>query len=133
MGKTSQDSLENQEMADVRIDQWLWAARRFKTRSLAQTACNAGHVKLNGDNAKPAKAVKIGDRIEVRIEHNLQILEVAQLGKIRGPATVAQTLYIDHTPKAPPPEMRTLTATRDRGEGRPTKRDGRELRKLRGR
>ena len=124
------------ELAEVRIDKWLWAARMFKTRSNASDACVAGHVKVDGVSVKAAKVVRVGDRIEVRTPGGLRILEVAALGDRRGPATVARTLYVDHTPPPPPKEEQALlveTVTRDRGAGRPSKRDLRELRRLRGR
>lgn len=120
------------ERTEVRIDKWLWAARCFKTRSLASAACGAGHVKLDGTSVKAAKSVRVGDRLEVRTPGGLRILEVAALGDRRGPASVARTLYIDHTPPPPPKETQVDLVTRDRGAGRPSKRDLRELRKLRG-
>jgi ribosome-associated heat shock protein Hsp15 len=116
--------------ADVRLDKWLWAARCFKTRGLAAEACAAGHVKLNGASVKPAKAVKIGDRLEVRTPGGLRILEVAALSERRGPAEVARTLFVDHSP--PPPPREPQTVVRERGIGRPSKRDQRQIQKLRG-
>lgn len=115
----------------VRLDKWLWAARCFKTRSLATTACNAGHVKLNGDSAKPSKALRVGDRLEVRTPGGLRVLEVTGLAETRGSATIAQTLYLDHSPP-PPPKDELGLLVRERGAGRPSKRDLREIRKLRG-
>lgn len=123
------------ELVEVRIDKWLWAARMFKTRSLASDACGAGHVKVDGTSVKPAKVVRVGDRLEVRTPGGPRILEVAALGDRRGPAELARTLYIDHTPPPPPKEQQALlvdTTTRDRGSGRPSKRDLRELRRIRG-
>ncbi|MCA9706941.1 MAG: RNA-binding S4 domain-containing protein [Myxococcales bacterium] len=120
------------EPSEVRIDKWLWAARCFKTRSMASAACVAGHVKVDGASVKAAKTVRVGDRIEVRTPGGLRVLEVAGLGERRGPASVARTLYIDHTPAPPPKEEQPDLGTRDRGAGRPSKRDIRELRKLRG-
>lgn len=120
------------ELTEVRIDKWLWAARCFKTRSLASAACVAGHVKLDGVSVKAAKSVKVGDRIEVRTPGGLRILEVAAIGDRRGPASVARTLYVDHTPPPPPKEEQADQITRDRGTGRPSKRDLRVIRKLRG-
>jgi ribosome-associated heat shock protein Hsp15 len=119
-------------MEDVRVDKWLWAARCFKTRSAAATACTAGHVKLNGAAAKPAKTVRVGDQLEVRTPGGLRVLEVAALSDRRGPATVARTLYVDHTPPPPPRELVEPAARRDPGAGRPSKREQRLLRKLRG-
>jgi ribosome-associated heat shock protein Hsp15 len=115
----------------VRIDKWLWAARMFKTRSAASTACSAGHVKLGGDSAKASKVVKAGDRIDVITPGGPRNLEVVGLADRRGTAAVAQALYVDHTPPPPPKEERVVEY-RDPGAGRPTKKQHRELRKLRG-
>jgi ribosome-associated heat shock protein Hsp15 len=117
---------------DVRADKWLWAARLFKTRSLASTACNAGHVKLDGTSIKPARPIRVGDNLEVRTPGGVRIVEVAALADRRGPAKVAQTLYVDHTPPPPPRDESIPMVTRERGSGRPSKRDLRALRKLRG-
>ncbi|MCB9714577.1 MAG: RNA-binding S4 domain-containing protein [Myxococcales bacterium] len=119
-------------MSEVRVDKWLWAARCFKTRSLASAACTAGHVKIDGVSVKAAKTVRPGDRIEVRTPGGLRILEVAALGDRRGPASVARALYVDHTPPPPPKEVDVPVVTRDRGAGRPSKRELRQLRRLRG-
>ena len=121
-------------MDSVRIDKWLWAARMFKTRSAASKACAAGHVKIEGDSVKSSKTVKPGDEIEVLTAGGRRILEVIALLDRRGPASVAQTLYNDHTP-APPPEMKyvqPLGGRRDRGAGRPSKYERRKMAKLRG-
>ncbi|MEM6991212.1 MAG: RNA-binding S4 domain-containing protein [Myxococcota bacterium] len=120
------------ELTDVRIDKWLWAARCFKTRSQATTACSAGHVKVDGASVKAGKTVRVGDHIEVRCAGGLRMLEVAALGDRRGAATVARTLYVDHTPPPPPKDLTAPLVTRERGAGRPTKRELRDLRKLRG-
>lgn len=117
-------------LADVRLDKWLWAARCFKTRGVAAEACDAGHVKLNGNSAKPAKSVRIGDRIEARTEGGLRVFEVIALSDKRGPAEQARKLYIDHSP--PPPPRDTTMVERDRGAGRPSKRELRQIQKLRG-
>jgi len=121
-------------MTSVRVDKWLWAARMFKTRSAASKACSAGHVKIAGESAKASKTVKPGDEIHVLTPGGPRELEVVALGDRRGPASVAQTLYIDHTPPPPPKEERetSLGGERERGAGRPTKKQLRELRKLRG-
>lgn len=119
-------------LSEVRIDKWLWAARCFKTRSAATTACAAGHVKLDGVSVKAARTVRPGARIEVRTPGGLRDLEVVALGDRRGPASVARTLYLDHTPPPPPKVEEAIAPARERGAGRPTKREQRELRKLRG-
>jgi len=120
-----------QEMESVRVDKWLWAARMFKTRSMATKAGGAGHVRVNGETAKSSLKVKIGDQIEVLTPARLRILEITALADKRGPASVAQGLYLDHTPPEPPKEDPAVL--RERGTGRPSKRERRSLRKLRGR
>ncbi|MFN7950204.1 MAG: RNA-binding S4 domain-containing protein [bacterium] len=120
------------ELAEpVRVDKWLWAARVFKSRSLAQQACRGGHVTVNGHGAQPARALRIGDRVEIKREARVLVLEVAALATKRGPAPVARTLYVDHSPPPPPKELDTFVV-RDRGAGRPTKRDRRTIRRARG-
>ena len=120
------------DLTQVRIDKWLWAARCFKTRSSASDACAAGHVKVNDESVKAAKVVRAGDLVEVLTPGGLRILEIAGIGDKRGPASVARTLYVDHTPPPPPKEERPAVPTRERGAGRPTKREQRLIRKLRG-
>ena len=118
-------------MNRVRVDKWLWAARMFKTRSMATKACSAGHVRINGETTKASNTVQAGDHIEVLTPARLRILEVVALLDKRGPASVAQTLYNDHTPPEPPKEDPAVF--RERGSGRPSKRQRRALHKLRGR
>lgn len=120
------------ELTEVRIDKWLWAARCFKTRSQASTACTAGHVKVDSSSVKASKTVRPGDHIEVLTAGGLRMLEVVALGDRRGPASVAQTLYVDHTPPPPPKDLTEPLLKRERGAGRPTKRELRDLKKLRG-
>lgn len=117
-------------LADVRLDKWLWAARCFKTRGLAAEACDAGHVKVNGTSVKPAKSVRVGDRVEARTPGGLRVLEVVALADRRGPAERARALYVDHSP--PPPPRDPTAPTRDRGAGRPSKRERRDIERLRG-
>ncbi len=105
----------------VRVDKWLWAARAFKHRSDATEACKGGHVEVNGQVVKPARKVGPGDRVQASTPGGLRILEVVAVADKRGPASVAQTLYTDHSP--PPPERRW----EKRIGGRPTKRDRRRL------
>ncbi len=81
------------EVASVRLDLWLWAARFFKTRALAKHAIDTGKVEIGGQRAKPARGVRVGDALQVtRLEERFEI-EVLALGTVRGPASVAQTLY----------------------------------------
>ena len=123
-------------MDKVRIDKWLWAARMYKTRSMATDACTGGHVLLNGEPSKSSRTVSPGDRVEARTPGGVRELEVVALGDKRGPAKVAQTLYIDHTPPPPPPIPGDITFDRGSHKGRkgsrPTKRDRRRLKKDRG-
>ena len=118
-------------LASIRIDKWLWAARAFKTRSLAADACDGGKVDVNGEAAKPAKQVRGGERIEITIPSGRRILKVVALSDRRGPAREAQTLYEDLTPPAPPRIRQPKPPYREPGAGRPTKRDRREIDRLR--
>jgi ribosome-associated heat shock protein Hsp15 len=120
------------DTSEIRLDKWLWAARCFKTRAIASVACTAGHVKVNGASVKPAKAVRVGDEVEVRTPAGLRVLEIAELSERRGPAAVAKTLYLDHSPPPPPKEEAPMDIRRERGAGRPSKQDRRAIRKLRG-
>ena len=119
--------------ATVRIDRWLVAARCFKTRALAQGACEGGHVKLVIDDTPrvvgPDRPVRPGNVVEVLTPGGKRILHVKELGVRRGTAEAARALYDDLTPPAPPPPE--PTATREAGAGRPTKRDRRLLDALR--
>ena len=120
-------------MSDTgRVDSWLWAVRVLKTRSAATAACKAGHVSVNDERAKAAQTVRIGDVVRVRIEGDERILQVARLIAKRVGAPVAVECYLDLTPPKPPKEERVLTVVRDRGAGRPTKRDRRVIEKLMG-
>jgi ribosome-associated heat shock protein Hsp15 len=127
--------VQDGQVESVRIDQWLWSVRLTKTRADAAGACRAGHVKINGKPAKPSSAVKVGDRIEARLNQRERIADVVTVVAKRVGAPVAVTCFVDHSP--PPPERDPLSPPpifeRDRGAGRPTKRDRRQLDKLRGR
>ncbi|MDN3312065.1 RNA-binding S4 domain-containing protein [Microbacterium oryzae] len=117
----------------VRVDVWLWAVRVYKTRSAATTAIRGGHVRVNGDHVKAAYAVKVGDEVRVRISGFDRILGVKQLLQKRVGAPIAALAYEDRTPPPPPREFVAPIVTRDRGSGRPTKRERREIDKLIGR
>lgn len=119
--------------ATVRLDKWLWAARLYKTRSLAQKACATGHVKVDGASAKPSKPVRPGDEIEALTTAGRRIVCVRSLAERRGPAAAARALYEDRTPPPEPGELEGRMPWRERGAGRPTKRDRRRLARLRGR
>ncbi|MDR1152590.1 MAG: RNA-binding S4 domain-containing protein [Bifidobacteriaceae bacterium] len=112
----------------VRVDAWLWAIRLFKTRSQAHAACEAGHVQVHGERAKPATGVSIGDEVTVRGGERPRIVVVRELLVKRVGAPIAAAAYEDHSP---PPPLRS-TGIRDRGAGRPTKADRRAIDKLRG-
>ena len=117
----------------VRVDAWLWAVRVYKTRSAATTACRAGHVRVNGDRAKAAQSVRIGDQLRVRIAGFDRTLVVRQTISKRVGAPLAAAAMEDLTPPPPSPETVALVPQRDRGAGRPTKRERRDIDKLRGR
>jgi ribosome-associated heat shock protein Hsp15 len=118
--------------AAMRIDKWLWAARAFKTRSLAADACDGGKVDVNGEAAKPAKQVRAGDHVEITVVGGRRILKVLGLSDRRGPAPQARLLYEDLTPPAPPRIRQPKPPYRAPGAGRPTKRERREIDRLRG-
>ncbi|KAF0646383.1 RNA-binding S4 domain-containing protein [Streptomyces fradiae] len=118
--------------ATARVDSWIWAVRLTKTRSQAATACRAGHVRVNGDRAKPAQTVKPGDEVRVFHAGRERIVEVRQVLPKRVGAPVAAEAYTDRTPPPPPREQVAVAGVRDRGAGRPTKRERRELDQLRG-
>lgn len=119
--------------SSVRVDVWLWAIRVYKTRSAATTACRAGHVRVGGERAKAAQPVRAGDELRVRIQGFDRILVVRQLLTKRVGAPVAATAYDDLTPPPPPRELTPAVPVRDRGSGRPTKRERRDIDRLRGR
>lgn len=119
----------------VRLDKWLWAARFFKTRALAAEAIDKGHVDVNNDKAKRSRGVKVGDRVTIRRSPFAHQVTVLALSDQRGPATVAQTLYEE---SAESRARRELVAAQVRAagttaDGRPTKRDRRDLDRWRGR
>lgn len=116
----------------VRIDAWVWAERLYKTRSDAATACRAGHVKLNGHAVKPAQQVVPGDRVRVWVNHRESDVEVVRTINKRVGAPIARTCYIDHTPPPPPMDVLASVPRRDRGAGRPTKKERREMERFRG-
>lgn len=115
----------------ARVDVWLWAVRVYRTRSLATAACRAGHVKVNGDRAKPSHAVRIGDEVRARVAHE-RILGVTGLPLKRGSAQVAAAAFEERTPPPPPREETPEQVLRDLASGRPTKKDRRDLTRLRG-
>lgn len=115
----------------VRADLWLWSVRLLKTRSMATAACRAGHVRVNDERAKPATALRVGDEVRLRHDGRERIVIVQRIVRKRVGASVAQECLIDKSPPPPPREALIPVARRDRGAGRPTKRDRRDLDRLR--
>jgi ribosome-associated heat shock protein Hsp15 len=124
-------------MANLRIDKWLWAARFFKTRSLATRACELGRVQSNNQTVKPAREVRVGDLLQIRTESGDFQVEVLLLSEVRGPASVAQTLYRETESSR---ELRLKMKEERRAgmnfspapQGRPSKRDRRKIIQFRG-
>jgi ribosome-associated heat shock protein Hsp15 len=129
---------ENEIMARVRMDKWLWAARFFKTRSLAARACELGRVESNGQEAKASREVRVGDLLQVKNDGGDFQVEVLVLSELRGPAAVAQTLYRETEVSRElrsrlAEERKTMPHFEALREGKPSKRDRREIGRLRGR
>jgi ribosome-associated heat shock protein Hsp15 len=122
----------------VRIDRWLWAARFFKTRSLAERACELGRIESNRVRAKPAREVRIGDLLHIKNDSGEFQVDVLALSEIRGPAPVAQKLYQETEASRElrlklAEERKTMPHFEASREGKPSKRDRREIGRLRGR
>jgi ribosome-associated heat shock protein Hsp15 len=118
-----------------RVDAWLWSVRLFPSRTAASEACRAGHVRVNDTRAKPATPVAVGDRIQVKDARRERIVVVKELLTKRVGAPVAVLAYDDQSPPplAKGPYLNAPVAVRERGTGRPTKRERRETDYLRGR
>ncbi len=122
----------------MRIDKWLWAARFFKTRSLATRACELGRIESNGQQTKASREVRVGDLLQVKNDGGDFQIEVLALSQMRGPAAIAQTLYRETEASR---ELRQKAAEERKAsphfetwpEGKPSKRDRREIDRLRGR
>jgi len=120
------------QSGSVRLDVWIWSVRLAKTRSQASEACKGGHVRVNGEKVKPAQALKVGDQVRVRRSDGWErIVTVEKLISKRVGPPVATTCYADHSPPPPPREFAGPVAVRERGSGRPTKRERRDLDRLR--
>jgi ribosome-associated heat shock protein Hsp15 len=117
----------------VRVDRWLWAVRAYKTRAQANDACSKGRVRVNGEVCKPATRVGPGDRVEARRKDRTLLYELVQPLEKRVGAARAADAMIDHSPPVEPPIPVASTGQRDRGAGRPTKRERRRIQELRGR
>jgi ribosome-associated heat shock protein Hsp15 len=125
-------------MTSVRIDKWLWAARFFKTRALAAKACDLGRIQSNGQPAKPAREVHVGDMLRVSNDSGDFHVEVLLLSEVRGPASVAQTLYRETETSRElrlkaAEERRALRQFEPAPSRRPSKRDRRKIIQFRGR
>ncbi|MFE9747356.1 RNA-binding S4 domain-containing protein [Saccharothrix saharensis] len=119
-------------MESTRVDRWLWAVRLTKTRSDAAAACRGGHVRVNDKPAKPATSVSPGDEVRARVGDTTRIVEVVRVIQKRVGAADAVGCFLDRTPPPPPPtEAPAPVARRERGAGRPTKRERRVLDKFR--
>ena len=118
--------------ASARIDVWLWSVRQIKSRSAATAACRAGHVRINGEPAKPAQHVRIGDEVRSRVDGFDRHLIIKRILLKRVGAPVARTAYTDISAPRPSPMDAPAGIVRDRGAGRPTKKERRQLDALRG-
>jgi ribosome-associated heat shock protein Hsp15 len=119
-------------MDATRVDQWLWAIRLCTTRSQATAACRGGHVRVNDRPAKAATPVTAGDRVQAYVHEVHRTVEVVRPIAKRVGAAVATECYVDHTPPPPTRDEEMPMWERERGAGRPTKRDRRQLDRLRG-
>lgn len=120
------------DQGTVRADVWIWSVRLTKTRSQAASACRAGHVRVNGERVKPAYAIKPGDEIRVRHAERERLVVLTRVVRKRVGAPVAVQCYVDNSPPPPPREFAGPVAVRERGAGRPTKRERRVLDELQG-
>ena len=120
-------------MSSVRVDSWIFAVRITKTRASAAAACRAGHVRVNGVAVKPAQLVSPGDEVRVKLDGRERIVKVLRPIAKRVGAPVVPECLIDRSPPPPAREAVPVAAVRDRGAGRPTKRERRQLDQLRGR
>ncbi len=125
-------------MDHVRLDKWLWAARFFKTRTLASHGCEMGRVEANGQHAKAARDVRVGDMLQIKTEGGTFQVEVLGLSEMRGPASVAQQLYQETEASREArfklvEERKLMPRIEALHEGKPSKRDRRNIDRLRGR
>ena len=116
----------------VRLDVWLWSARLMPTRSAATAACRGGHVRRNGEPVKAAQRISVGDELRVRPPGREKIVVVTKILTKRVGAPIARLAYEDHSPE-PVPQLAAAPPRRERGTGRPTKRERRQFERLRGR
>lgn len=128
----------DKQTGEIRLDKWLWAARFFKTRELAASACDIGRIEVNGQRAKPSRTVRVGDKLQVKNEAGTFGIELLDASGMRGPAAVAQGLYreseesrVERAREAE--ERKTLGLDQLAGAGRPSKHDRSARDRLRGR
>ena len=122
----------------VRLDKWLWAARFYKTRGLSAEAIDAGRIEVNGERAKRARLVQAGDRIKIRIGPYEHIVQVLGVSEVRGSAPIAQALYEEEAESTKAREamaahVRAMNVSTGYESGRPTKKDRRDIKRIRGR
>ncbi len=132
----NQPEPETETAGKVRIDKWLWAARFYKTRGLSAEAIDAGKIEVNGDRAKRSRLVQSGDRLRIRIGPYEHIVAVKAVSETRGSATIAQGLYEEEAEsrkarEAMAAHVRAMNANTGYDTGKPTKKDRREIEKVR--
>jgi ribosome-associated heat shock protein Hsp15 len=118
------------EKLSARVDSWIWSVRLTRTRPMASDACRGGHVRINGARVKPAHAVTVGDEVRLRHEGRERIVIVSRIISKRVGAPAAVECYVDKSPPAPPRDQFAAVPVRDRGAGRPTKRERRSIENL---
>ena len=133
MARSGDDA--NDSPARVRLDKWLWAARFYKTRALSADAIDAGKIEVNGDRAKRARLVQAGDRVRIRIGPYEHVVLVKGVSERRGSAPIAQALYEEDAEsrkarEAMAAHVRAMNANTGYESGRPTKKDRREIERL---
>ncbi len=138
MAATSHHSREPDGHAKVRIDKWLWAARFYKTRALAADAIEGGKIEVNGERSKRSKLVQAGDRIRIRIGPYEHVVAVLGVSEKRGSATIASALYAEDVDSRKAREamalhVRAMNAGNSFETGRPSKKDRRDIQRVRGR
>ena len=128
--------MATEEVAKVRLDKWLWAARFFKTRALAAQAIESGKVEVNGERAKRAKQLQVGDELRIRLGPYFHIISVRGVSEYRGPASIASKLYEENEEgkkarEAMAVQVRAAQSYSGYEKGRPSKKDRRDIERLR--
>lgn len=137
-GGAEEERSDGAPLREVRLDKWLWAARFYKTRALAAEAVDGGKVDVNGDRPKRSRALRVGDRLSIRLGPGEHVVVVRALSERRGPASIAVTLYAEEPESIARRERvaeqhRLAAVAFSYGEGKPSKKQRREIRKLKGR